>query len=199
MLWLAPADFEDLRLLVPFTWFAASVTKLNTTLYTNKSKPAPYYITPCYVVHSLNMAYLKFAMWKLLLFLTTLSTIASSCVPPFNDLRYLDNTALLEEAVAQFEANPVATGRDHVLGGTSPVRQWPTNSNCIVEIKYCYANEDAKSKLKPAVEDGWRMWYNLLGNGGPGKGHRLGGFSEMTKGGNSLFCWSDGTGVIKGL
>jgi hypothetical protein len=43
--------------------------------------------------------------------------------------------------------------------------------------------------LQPALRSGWLLWYNLLGNAGPGKGHRLGGISETVSGGQSVYCW----------
>lgn len=128
--------------------------------------------------------------WRSLLLLAAFATLATQCVPAFNDFKYTDNTTLLEEVVAQYESNP-ATGWAHLLGGTSPLEPWPKDHTGLVNIKYCWPNLETKAKLGTAIEGGWEMWRVRLGNGGPESGHRLGGVSEYTHNGETVFCWLD--------
>lgn len=111
-------------------------------------------------------------------------------MPHFNNFKYADNATLLKEVVAQYDANP-AMGWAHVLGGTSPLKPWPKDDNGLVNIKYCWPNLETKAKLGPAIQGGWEMWHVPLGNGGPGSGHRVGGFSEYINGDETVFCWPD--------
>jgi hypothetical protein len=63
------------------------------------------------------------SVWRSLPLLTAFTTLVTSCMPAFNDFKYTDNATLLEEVVAQYEANP-AMGWADVLGGTSPLKPW---------------------------------------------------------------------------
>ena len=128
-------------------------------------------------------------MWLALL-VTGFAAIAGTCVPPFNDMRYADNTTLLQDTVDQYNANP-ALGWAHVLGGETPLERWPANDQGIVIINYCFINEDARTKLEPYMAQGWEAWRSKLGNAGPGHGHRLGGFSVYNKDGATPFCLND--------
>lgn len=82
-------------------------------------------------------------------------------------------------------------GWAHVLANTSPMKPWLKNSNGIVNTKYCYPDLETEAKLRPALDGGWKIWYERLGNADSGAGHRLGGFSEQTGTREALFCWLD--------
>lgn len=131
-------------------------------------------------------------LWRTLILSVAFATLATSCIPPLNDFKYTDNATLLEEVVAQYDAvGDPATGWAHVLAGTSPMKRWPKDENGLVNIKYCWPDLETKAKLGPAIEVGWVRWQTLLGNGGPGEGHRVGGFSEYAHNEETVFCWLD--------
>jgi len=133
------------------------------------------------------MAPTYLSVWRGLLLLTAFTTPATSCMPAFNDFKYTDNATLLEEVVAQYEANP-AMGWADVLGGTSPLQPWPRGNSGLVNIQYCWPDLETKSKLENAIQGSWEMWHGRLGNGGHESGHSLGGFSEYKHGGSMVFC-----------
>ncbi len=113
-----------------------------------------------------------------------------TCVPPFNDFIYSDNVTLLEQAIAQYDSNP-AMGWAHVLGGTSPLTPCPKDESGLVNIQYCWPDQDIKRMLEAAIRGGWDMWHKLLGSGGAEQGHHLEGFSEYTDGQEPVLCWLD--------
>jgi hypothetical protein len=129
---------------------------------------------------------MKFLLLLLILFIT----LAHSCVPPFNDFRYIDNETLLHEAIAEYTSNPEG-GWLNAMHTGSPIKPWPKDSAGISFIKFCYANEQARNRLSLILKVAWSKWYNKLGNAGQGKGHRMGGFQETQENGASLFCFTD--------
>lgn len=138
----------------------------------------------------LTMAQLSFSDRRIPLLLIAFATLATCCMPAFNDFKYAENATLLEEIVAQYGSNPDMGWAD-VLGGTSPLQPWPKDNSGLVNIQYCWPDLETKSKLEKAIQGGWEMWHTRLGNGGPGSGHRIGGFSEYKHNGNMVFCWLD--------
>jgi len=42
------------------------------------------------------------------------------------------------------------------------------------------------------IKQGWELWRSALGNAGPGYKHRMGGFSEYSKDGQTPFCLING-------
>ncbi|KAJ8114692.1 hypothetical protein OPT61_g3478 [Boeremia exigua] len=131
-----------------------------------------------------------FTIWRILLQVAILVATVSSCILPLNDFIYSDNVTMLEEAIAQYNVNP-AMGWAHVLGGTSPLKPWPKDETGLVTIHYCWPDPETEAKLEEAVRGGWKLWHKLLGDGGPDKGHRVGGFSEYGGSQESSFCWLD--------
>ncbi|KAF1849685.1 uncharacterized protein K460DRAFT_349848 [Cucurbitaria berberidis CBS 394.84] len=126
-------------------------------------------------------------MWLVLLIMA-FAAISSTCMPPFNDMRYADNATLLQVTLDQYEANPTL-GWAHVFDGESPLERWPANENGIVIINYCFLNQNVKDKLEGFMVKGWEAWRSKLGNAGPGYHHRLGGFSVYNKDGVTPFCF----------
>jgi hypothetical protein len=121
-----------------------------------------------------------------------LTSIAYSCPPPFNDFRFADNATLLQETVDQYETNP-ELGWTHVIntwpGSSSPLQVWPSGSDGIVHIKYCWVDQITKDRLESVVSRAWNSWSMALGDAGPiHRKHRLGGLSEV-----SDFCFTDQT------
>jgi hypothetical protein len=124
-----------------------------------------------------------------------LTSTTYSCPPPFNDFMFADNATLLQETIDQYETNP-ELGWTHVInngpGSSSPLQVWPTGSNGIVNIKYCFVDQIDKGRLHDIVSRAWYSWYVDLGDALVYHKHRVGGFSElMDENGQSLFCFTD--------
>tara|TARA_R110002003_G_scaffold46_15_gene3846 strand:+ start:2187 stop:2729 length:543 start_codon:yes stop_codon:yes gene_type:complete len=126
-----------------------------------------------------------------LMLLAALVLLTQACIPPFNNFRYADNTTLLQEAVTQHESNP-AMGWSHILNGQGPAEHWPTGADGIVHIEYCFANPESKGALGGIIIRSSELWRGALGNAGPGNEHRMGGFSEYSKNGNTPLCYKNG-------
>ncbi|KAH7094346.1 hypothetical protein FB567DRAFT_542809 [Paraphoma chrysanthemicola] len=122
---------------------------------------------------------------------SALILLTRACIPPFNDFRYADNTTLLQAAVIRHEANP-AMGWSHILNGKGPAEHWPTGADGIVHIQYCFDNEKSKRELGSIIIKASELWRGATGNAGQESGHRMGGFSEYTKDGDTPFCYSSG-------
>jgi hypothetical protein len=126
----------------------------------------------------------------LLLLLSLLITLAHGCMPPFNDFRYAENDTLMREAIAQYKSNPEG-GWLAVLENGSPIKPWPKNDVGVSAIKFCYADDYPKSKTGLIFVEAWNKWYNVLGNAGAGKGHRMGGFQETQENDESVYYFTD--------
>jgi hypothetical protein len=140
---------------------------------------------------------------KIALLLVRLSSaFAYCCVPPLNDFRYLDNSTLLQEAVAKYTNDSqlndaTQLGWVHVFGPPGPIRTWPKNKYGYSIINFCYRDEFARNRLEGIRYAAWQKWLNKIGTAGSSKGHRLGGFEEVRDDdGSDLWCYTDGKGSV---
>lgn len=132
-----------------------------------------------------------------LLLVLLFSALAYCCTPPFNNFTLIDNSTLLEEAIAQYNNrsqldDATQVGRAHIVGDPSPIKTWPKNQYGLSIVKFCYADECARNKLEDTRYQAWQIWSNKIKNAGSGSGHRLGGFQEVkSPRGNPVYCFTD--------
>jgi hypothetical protein len=131
---------------------------------------------------------------RLLLPISALIGLATSCIPPAFDAVQWQNMMSTPQpgqndpidhdaGDATAFGNTTATGWMHEVDaqgtGCSPIKPWPRDRLAsrpgIVLIPYCWAQQVTD---EGSLEEAWDLWAHRLGNPNQGTNHRLGGFYE---------------------
>ncbi|KAH7398654.1 hypothetical protein DE146DRAFT_755650 [Phaeosphaeria sp. MPI-PUGE-AT-0046c] len=72
--------------------------------------------------------------------------------------------------------------------GTDKSGLWPSNSDGIHEIPYCYLNQKSFDKLSTQVNIGWAIWFSSIGSPSAASGHSLDFKRVNVPGGANPWC-----------